>query len=129
MKVYISHSGKFDFENELYKPLRESVLNESHTFFFPHEGQKDLNTKEILKDCDLVIAEVSFPSTGQGIELGWANTMNIPILCISKEEGGKVSNSLKYIASDFIIYFNQKDLISKLLDFFFKVVFTKVRPL
>lgn len=31
---------------------------------------------------DLVVAEVSCPSTGQGIELAWAADANIPILCV-----------------------------------------------
>ncbi|MFA6386528.1 MAG: hypothetical protein WCW04_02045 [Candidatus Paceibacterota bacterium] len=119
MKIYISHSRDFDFENELYKPIRESSINNSYTFFFPHENQKDIDNIETLKSSNLIIAEVSFSSTGQGIELGIASTLNIPILCIYKE-GSRVSKSLEYITDKFIIYSNSQDLVSKILDYLSK---------
>lgn len=39
-------------------------------------------TKDIIKTCDLMIAEVSLPATGLGIELGWAKAFKVPILCM-----------------------------------------------
>ena len=116
MNIYISHSREFDFENELYKPIRESALNNSHTFFLPHENQKNSNNLEILKNSNLVIAEASFPSTGQGIEIGVANMLNIPVVCFYKE-GKKISGSLKYATDKFITYLNSQDLISKISKF------------
>ncbi len=113
MKIYVSHSRELDFVNELYKPIRESELNDQHEFFLPHENDWSVNFKEILKDLDLVVAEVSFPSTGEGIELGWAEMMDVPIVCIYKE-GAKISGSLKYICKTFISYADSKDLIQKL---------------
>jgi 2'-deoxynucleoside 5'-phosphate N-hydrolase len=35
-----------------------------------------------LRDCDLVVAEVTLPSLGVGYELGWACAMNKPILSL-----------------------------------------------
>ena len=116
MKIYLSHLRDFDFENELYKPIRESVLNSKHEFFFPHESGEKINTKEIIKNSDLVVVEVSSPSFSQGIELGWADIFGVPIVCISKE-GSKISSSLKYISDSFITYTNKKDFIIKLSDF------------
>ena len=113
MKIYVSHSKDFDFLNELYKPIRASTLNNQHEFFLPHENDRAINTQEVIKKSNLILAEVSFPATGQGIELGWANLLHIPILCVSKE-GNKISGSLKYITKDFITYTDAADLIAKL---------------
>lgn len=119
MKIYVSHSKELDFVDDLYKPIRESELNKLHTFVLPHENQDGLNVKEILKGCDLVIAEVSIPATGQGIELGWANMLGIPIVCLSKE-GSEISRSLKFVAEEFITYKNSNELISKISEFLLK---------
>jgi len=119
MKVYISHSKDFDFVNELYKPIRSSDPNKRHTFILLHEDARDWNMNETFKGVDLLVAEVSFPSTGQGIEIGWANMLKVPILCISKE-GAKISGSLEYITGDFLTYTDSKDLIAKISGFLLK---------
>lgn len=113
MKIYVSHSREFDFENELYKPLKESNLKWDNTFFFPHENGKDLDTQEEIKGSDMILAEVSFPSTGQGIECAWASMARVPILSISKE-GSKISGSLKRLTENAIVYSGSEDLVSKL---------------
>lgn len=101
MKIYVSHSREFDFEKHLYAPLR-TITN--HDFYFPHGGNSPGgNTKEVIKTCDLVLAEVSFPSIGQGIELGWADAFDIPILAIHRRDA-KVSKSLQFITTSIIPY-------------------------
>ena len=83
MKIYISHSSKCDYINKIYNPIKKSNLNKENTFFFPHDvNNKVINTKDVISKYDLIIAEVSLPATGQGIELGWADYAKIPILCI-----------------------------------------------
>lgn len=114
MKVYVSHSRNFDFKNELYLPLQG--LGGKAEFIFPHQDSADgVDSKDIFKNhgCDLVLSEVSFPSTGQGIEMGWADVYNIPIICIYKS-GSKTSSSLKKISKTFIEYSNTDDLVNKL---------------
>lgn len=104
MKIYVTHASSFDYENELYTPLRESEINKKHQITFPHEQtKKPFNSKEYIKGCDLVVAEVSCPSTGEEIELGWANSYNVPIICIFKK-GTTPSSSLKIISDTFIEY-------------------------
>jgi hypothetical protein len=117
MKIFVAHSSNFDFRNELYLPLRNSELNRKHEIFLPQE-KSDIGpiTKDTIENSDLIIAEVSYPSTGQGIELGWADIFNVPIVCIYKE-GAKFSNSLKKLTGDFIAYENSEDMIKKLRDF------------
>ena len=116
MKIYLSHSSNFDYETELYAPLKASQVAKKHQIFFPHDpennGQK---SKDIIRTSDLVIAEVSYPATGEGIELGWADAYETPILCLYSS-GSKISSSLKFISKDFIEYAGQADMLRKLED-------------
>ncbi len=114
MNIYISHPTAFDFHTELYQPIRSSKLNSQHTIALPHEhSDEQFDAKSFFKTCDLIIAEVSYPSTGQGIELGWAVAQNLPVICIYKK-GQKFSGALKVISNTFIEYENQEDMITKL---------------
>lgn len=115
MNIYISHSSKYDYINKLYIPIKNSSLINNNNFFFPHDNNV-INTKAIISDYDLLIAEVSLPSIGQGIELGWADYANTPILCIY-EKGMKISSSLQFITNDFIEYENTEDMINKIKNF------------
>jgi hypothetical protein len=109
MKIYVGHSRKFNFKEELYEPLKKL----DHDFTFPHKNSDEpFNSNEFLKTCDLMIAEVSFPSTGLGIEIGWADLLNIPIIFIHKK-GSKISGSLKVMKGKFIEY-TTEDLIEKI---------------
>jgi hypothetical protein len=114
MKIFITHSSNYNFKEELYLPLRNSELNKKHEIFLPQEKGYEEITKDIIKNSDLIIAEVSYPSTGQGIELGWADIYNIPIVCIYKKERGLSSKSLNKITKDFILYNDSGDMIDKL---------------
>lgn len=114
MKIYMSHAKGSPFENELYAPLKESHLPVE--FIFPHDNnQNPYNSKDLFanKKCDLVLAEVSYPATGQGIELGWADIFGVPIICFYKT-GSKPASSLRVITDKIIEYSNPSDLINKL---------------
>lgn len=120
MKIYISHSSSYDYINKIYNPIINSDISKTNTFFFPHENKDNVsNTKDIISNYDLVIAEVSLPSTGQGIELGWVSYANTPILCIY-EKGAPISSSLKLITNQFIEYENTEDMIGKIKEFISK---------
>ena len=101
MNISISHSTNFDFEKELYEPILNSNRLKKHTFFLPEDRVK--NTREIIKNCDIMIADVSYPSTGTGIEIGWASGIDKPIYCIYKQ-GCSYSFSLKFITENFYEY-------------------------
>ena len=113
MKIFVSHSTNYDFENELYAPIRESDLNSRNEIILPHENGQDVLTKDIVRNCDLVVAEVSHPSTGQGLELGWADMFKVPIVCMHKE-GSEPSRSLHKITHDFITYKDKDDMTARL---------------
>jgi hypothetical protein len=111
MQIYICHSREFDYQHGLYQPLKNSALYKEHIFIFPHDTKKQTHSsKKIISMCDLVIAEVSYPSTGLGIELGWAELMGKKIVCIHHESTNP-SSSLKSITSDFIVYADRKTMI------------------
>lgn len=113
MKIYVAHSQLLDFKKDLYEPILNSDLSKEHEFIFPHESSsKPYGSEECIKnDIDFMLAEVSEPSTGLGIELAWADTYGIPILCIYKKEAkisGSIESSIKCILAE---YSNKKDLI------------------
>jgi hypothetical protein len=114
MIIYVAHASAFDYQNELYTPLRESQLNTEHTIVLPHEhSTAQFNSKEFLKKCDLVLAEVSYPSKGREIELGWASEYGVPIIYLFKK-GTKGQDSPKDISNTSIEYDNVEEMITKL---------------
>jgi len=114
MRIYIGHSRECDFVKELYTPLKNSSLAKNHELVFPHyKSEKPFSSLNFLKTCDLMIAEVSFPSTGLGIELGWADILKVPIVFIYKSSS-RISGSLKAMSEKFIEYSSKEDLVEKL---------------
>ena len=115
MKIYVSHARRSNFEKELYEPIKNFDLAKRHQFIFAHDDKQEIDTEDLFrqKGCDLILAEVSTPATGQGIELGYAKVLEIPIICIFKK-GSDISQSLKYVTDKFIEYTDAKDLIQKL---------------
>src|SRR3989344_9590701 len=116
MNIVVTHSSGYNFKDELYKPIRDSVLNTQHNFFLPQEKERERITEDMIQNADWVFAEVSYPSTGQGIELGWANIFNTPIVCFYKS-GMKPSSAIKHITNTFIEYLDERDLVDKLTNF------------
>lgn len=114
MRIYFSHSRYFDFKTIIYEPIRQSALSQQHEIIFPHEtSDEPFNSKDLLPQCDAFLAEVSFPSTGLGIELGWADTMSLPIICFYQKEK-TISPSCHKVTDRFIEYEDSADLIQKI---------------
>ena len=113
MKLYLSHSSGYDYKTELYEPLKAAFSNEQE-LFLPHESHADgINTKDVIPDCDLILAEVSLPSTGQGIELGWADVHSVPIVCFYRTDSTP-SSALRFISNSMVEYSSTDDMIGKL---------------
>jgi nucleoside 2-deoxyribosyltransferase len=110
MKIFVAHASSFNFKEALYDPLRNSVLNQQHEIILPQEEGHEEVTKELIKSCDLLIAEVSYPSTGQGIELGWADMYSVPVVCIYKQ-GASFSQALHYVSKKFLMYTDAQNMI------------------
>ena len=111
MKIYVSHATGFDYKTELYAPLTKAN-NQSCQIYLPHEKQDEsINTRGIIESSDLVFAEVSYPSTGQGFELAWAYDANVPIVCVHKQDV-RISSCLKLFSSTFHQYADTEQLMS-----------------
>lgn len=116
MKIYIGHSRAFDYENELYKCIRENEFLKKYNILLPHEdGKNESNSREFYKDIDIFIAEVSYKATGLGIELGWAYDSDVPIYCIYKK-GLKISSSLKSVTDKCYEYENNEMLVNLVIN-------------
>jgi hypothetical protein len=114
MNIYISHSGSYNYESELYEPIRASDLAKIHRFFLPHEPRNiDTDAKAELQQTDILIAESSMPSTGQGIELAQAEAADVPIVCFYKT-GSKPSGSLRFVTKEIVEYRDIGDFLAKL---------------
>ena len=116
MKIYIGHSNDFNFKEELYMPIIESKLNEKVEFIFPHLTTQTFNSKEVIEQSDLFIAEVSRPALGLGIEIGRAEMKNKRILCIYDEKF-KAPSSLRYVNVDIFAYKDTADMICKIEEY------------
>lgn len=113
MKIYISHSRNFDYKKELYEPIKESDLVKKYDFVFPFaDTDTPLGSEliEVLKECDVIVAEISHASTGQGMELAWGSIFDIPIIGIYKE-GANVSNSMPLVSNKLLMYTSQQNMI------------------
>ena len=112
VNIYVAHSRSFDFVKELYEPIRESVLSRTHTIVLPHEASDEpFDSKTYLRDeADVLIAEVSEPSIGLGMELAWADQYRVPIICVYRS-GANVSSSVRTVSNRFLEYASGPELI------------------
>lgn len=103
MKIYVSHSTTFDFKAELYEPIK-AHMGKVHEYHYPHDHDSDgTYAKDRITASDMILAEVSYPSTGQGIELGWAEDYGVPIVAIYKT-GSVPSGAISMIGADLRAY-------------------------
>jgi hypothetical protein len=104
MKIYFAHSRNCDFVKDFYEPIRNDERLEKYNIILPHESGGSYNDREFYNDIDVFIAEVSYPVTGLGIELGWASdNPDTAVICVYKS-GSKISASLEAVSSDFREY-------------------------
>lgn len=116
MRIYVSHARVGDYQGELYAPLRASRGLGEHELILPHEDPaKHVDALALIPHCDLVLAEVSHPSTGQGIELGWATAKGVRSIAIAWE-GATVSASLRAVAPAVLRYASPETLSACVLE-------------
>jgi|SRR3989344_39964 len=113
MRIFIAHASNFDFRGKLYDPIRSSLLNEEHEFILPQEQGTEIITRDVIKEIDLFVVDASMPSTGAGIELGWASAYGKPIIGIH-EKGTTPTRALRFVTHIVLEYSSADDLIEKL---------------
>lgn len=103
-RIYVAHSKDIDYLNDLYAPLKNADFLSDYELLLPHElSDISYNTRGFYERIDLMIAEVSKPATGLGIELGWAFDDQKPVYCIYRT-GSKVSSSVRSITDKIYEY-------------------------
>jgi len=113
MNIYFPHSKQLDYE-AFYAAIRTSAVFDKHTCTLPYEkSETPQNSKSLIEKADLIIAEVSYPGTGLGIELGWAEAFHKRVICIYKYDF-HLAGSLKYVSEEFVSYNSYPELIKKL---------------
>ncbi|MDP3997580.1 MAG: hypothetical protein U1C56_02005 [Candidatus Curtissbacteria bacterium] len=81
----------------------------------PHEVQEQVQlTKDDINAADLILAEVSIASTGSGIELGWANANNKPVIAFHQSTS-PISPSIQFVATAIHAYLTEEH-ITKVLE-------------
>ena len=110
MRIYLGHSRSFDYEADLYNPIKQNLELSKLGIILPHDGETSYNSPDFYKNLDLFIAAVSYPATGLGVELGWAYDAKVPIVCISRSDA-KVSGSLSVLTNEFYRYNNSSELV------------------
>lgn len=116
MKIFVAHASNFAFKEKLYAPIRASELNSKHEFCLPQETDEDWVTLDFMRTCDALVVDVSIPSTGAGIEMGWANALGIPILGIY-EKGSRPSASAEYTTRMYREYANSEKMLKIVNEF------------
>lgn len=109
-----------------YEDLVSMIDTDKYKVSSPLDTMKFIGSDEeryqraimMLSETSMMIAEMSSTSTGQGIELGIAATMNIPVLVIAKE-GSKVSGLVKGCPTvkDIVYYEDVKDIKEEINSF------------
>jgi nucleoside 2-deoxyribosyltransferase len=88
-----------------------------HELIFPHENEEiQKNSYPTLQSVDCVLAEVSYPSLGLGIELGWAQSLQKPLYCFYIWDS-RLSPSAANIATGCVMYHSKEELISFISQF------------
>lgn len=77
--------------------------------------------KNCVESCDIMLAEVSYPSLGEGMELAFAVTNNKPILAVARQNASvsRMIMGITHPKFEFYRYHSNKEIIA-LLDLFIK---------
>lgn len=109
--IYVGHSRDFDYVSSLYIPLRRSRLNAVHKIVLPHElSGTPFNSKDFLKHCGVMIAEMSYPSTSLGVEIGWADSYGVPVIGLLQRDK-KLPGSLKTLVAGLVEYSDSHQMV------------------
>ena len=101
MNIYFACSitGGREFES-VYQEIVTALIKDGHEIPTSHlaksevlENERELAPHDVyerdvnwIKNCDMLIAEVSVPSHGVGYEIGFALNIGKPVLCLHQKE-------------------------------------------
>jgi nucleoside 2-deoxyribosyltransferase len=138
MKIYFSGAISAGRDNlPIYQHIVQRLQSQGHNVLSSHvadpqvlDREKDTPPRIVfdrdlawIDECDLMIAEVSTPSTGVGYEYGHAIQIGKPVLCIhrsglrmTKMVTGNPASNLKVAA------YSNEDELDRIVDEFLKSV-------
>lgn len=132
MKVYFACSVRGGGDTSLYLAIIEAIKKaggEVLSEVFVHDainyGGSPLPAKQIyerdtemIKEADVVIAEVTNPSLGVGYELAYAEKLERPILCLFKKDSGRnLSAMVSGNSYNVLHYIEPSQIETKVRDF------------
>ena len=80
--TYLTNFGQVLTEHVGSENIKKNESHNSDKYIF----ERDISW---LKSADIMIADVTVPSLGVGYEIGFAETLNIPILCLYNPKNKK----------------------------------------
>lgn len=113
--VMSSNSDSICIYKKLVQICRENEFDVSSPLntmeFTGNDEERYIRAMELINSTDYIIAEMSIPSTGQGMELQQAIIKKIPILIVAKENS-KISGLIKGSKGivDILYYDNLEDI-------------------
>ncbi len=120
-KWFVSHpSGATQHTPTFFTAINDFYIEHSSklAISFPHDTEEEVQlTKEDIGKADLILVEVSIPSTGSGIELGWANASGKKIIAFH-QGGSEPSPAIKFVTEQIHVYVTEehiKDVLATLL--------------
>lgn len=86
--------------------------------FIGSDTEKYERAMKLVRNSKVIVAEMSSISTGQGMELQEASSLNIPVLVVAKN-GSKISSLVKgcRVVKKIIYYENIDDIKDSVLEF------------
>ena len=101
------HSEKIDYKNEIYKPLLKIGLMEDYNLVLPMSDKYISNyIKDLIKECDVVLCNLTKFNMFANIELKTAKKLNKDIYYFIKETDKSIK---KYNNINPIIYKNSEE--------------------
>ena len=103
-KIYFAGSITAGREDSNFYKQIINYLNDKHIVLTEHigntlmseQGEAELSREYIytrdtnwIKECDILVADVTKPSIGVGYEIGFAESLNKPVYCLFREVRGK----------------------------------------
>lgn len=84
LKIYFIHSTKIDYKNLIYRSVINSQVCLKHELMLPYtEEYKTKYVKDLIKEADLIIVEVSNPTLALKYELNVVKKTIKPVLYLS----------------------------------------------
>lgn len=113
---FVSHpSGGMQHTPTFFNAINDFAKQHTNiSFKFPGETKEDIQrTKDDIASAELVLVEVSIPSTGSGIEMGWANAAGVPIIAFH-QGGAEPSPAVKFATRDIHVYVTEEHIMDVL---------------